>query len=538
MRPTLQILLTLVANAWGADTAPARLPADYAAKVAALEQARQDHPRDAAVLDSLAGSYAMNGRYGKAIEAVEALQALLPGEPAPLLRLARLHAWNRNGRVAIRYYEAYLKLRQDDRAATIELIRQRRYRGNYERAEQLCDRLLAVNAADAEVLTLKAEILHWAGNRTRSARASAESALAAAPESPDARVAYVNALEDLGERQNARHEFDALQDEVSGRGGPPPGATYADAYQLLTEQLGESHKIKLQIPYTVYNDSDAIHDVSGGVRLLAPVHEDHSLELDVNEYTSSAPRGGIFTAGRDRTAVREFSAGGTLLAAPGVSLTLLAGGSALSGDGRVRPTFDLQAAITSVDRWTFTFGTSRAFLKVTPRSMDLSISSYAGTGTARYAIDSRTSISLQADRLWWSDSNHSASGGAVLERVLQKRRNLGLRGGLLTRAEGFTRDTHFAAGFFTPDLYLRHEAFLHARLDLGRGVVWEVRGAGGAQRITQEASYQPSWEITTWVSARLAGTLRLSGNYQRRNYSLLSRDGWYQGFFISLGVQP
>ncbi len=536
MRPMLQILLILAASAWAADT-PVRLPPDFAAKVAALEQARRDHPQDSAVLDSLAGSYAMSGEYGKAIEAAEALHAVQPGEPAPLLRLARLHAWNRNGRAAIRYYEAYLKLRPDDRTATIELIRQRRYRGDYERAEKLCDRLLAVNAADAEVLTLKAEILHWAGNRTRSARASAESALAAAPDSPDAQVAYVNALKDLGERQNARHQFDVLRNELSGRGGPPPGATYADAYQLLTDQLGESHKTEVQIPYTVYNDSDAIHDVSGGVRLVAPVHEDHSLQLDVNEYTSSAPRGGIFTAGRDRTAVREFSAGGTLLAAPGVSLALLAGGSALSGNGSLRPTFDFQAAITPIDRWTFTIGANRTFLKVTPRSMDLGISSYAGSATARYAIDSRTSILLQADRHWWSDANHSASGGAVFERVLRQRRSVGLRGGLLTRAEGFAQDTHFAAGFFTPDLYLRHEAFLHARLDLGRGVVWEARGAGGAQRVTQEASYQPSWEITTWVSARLAGKLRLAGSYQRRNYSLLSRDGWYQGFFISLGVQ-
>jgi hypothetical protein len=30
----------------------------------------------------------------------------------------------------------------------------------------------------------------------------------------------------------------------------------------------------------------------------------------------------------------------------------------------------------------------------------------------------------------------------------------------------------------------------------------------------------------------------LFGNYQRRNYSLLAKDGWYQGFFITLGIQP
>src|SRR5579862_106997 len=119
MRPMLQILLILAASARAADTPP-RLPPDHAAKVAALEQAHRDHPQDTAVLDSLAGSYAMSGEYGKAIEVAEALRALQPGEPAPLLRLARLNAWNRNGRAAIRYYEAYLKLRPGDRTATIE----------------------------------------------------------------------------------------------------------------------------------------------------------------------------------------------------------------------------------------------------------------------------------------------------------------------------------------------------------------------------------------------------------------------------------
>lgn len=66
----------------------------------------------------------------------------------------------------------------------------------------------------------------------------------------------------------------------------------------------------------------------------------------------------------------------------------------------------------------------------------------------------------------------------------------------------------------------------------------KLRGAAGAQQLARGDDYRFSWEISPSVSLRLAGPLDLFAGYQRRNYSLLSRHGWYQGFFITLGVRP
>jgi hypothetical protein len=39
------------------------------------------------------------------------------------------------------------------------------------------------------------------------------------------------------------------------------------------------------------------------------------------------------------------------------------------------------------------------------------------------------------------------------------------------------------------------------------------------------------------VSIPLGRALELSGSYQRRNYSLLTRDGWYQGLQFTIGIK-
>jgi Flp pilus assembly protein TadD len=116
----------------------------------------------------------------RAAEAASCYQRLalrVSTEPAKnsavLLALARNQAWAGRSQDATRSYENYLQTRPDDRAATIELIRLSRYRGDYARAEKLCNRLLETSPADAEVLALKAEVLHWAGHRKITARRSA-----------------------------------------------------------------------------------------------------------------------------------------------------------------------------------------------------------------------------------------------------------------------------------------------------------------------------------------------------------------------------
>src|SRR2546425_648040 len=165
--------------------------------------------RSAGTLEALAGSYAMAGRYDKAITALEKALAVT-GSAEIQLKLAQNQAWSGDTSRAIRTYETYLQARPDDRNATMELIRLRRYRGDYSQAEKLCDRLLATQPDDPEVLALKAEVLHWAGNRRLLARRTAARAAQLAPGYPDAHVVQVYTLRDLGQNRAAAREFDLL----------------------------------------------------------------------------------------------------------------------------------------------------------------------------------------------------------------------------------------------------------------------------------------------------------------------------------------
>ena len=531
------ILLAMWAVAAAAQGNIPWLPPDYAARVAELERAHRANPADVRVLDALAGSYTMGGQYSKAIRVIE--QAL-PAAPASAkadleLRLARNLTWAGQGGRAIRTYESYLKKRPRDRQATIELIRLRRYRGDYSQAEKLANRLLEANPDDAEALALKAEVLHWAGNRKHAARRAADRAARVAADFPDAKVAQVYALRDQGENRRALQELSALREQVARRGGPGAEATYRDAYRLLESEMGHPQRLSNAPVYSVYNDSDGIHNVFWGMRFEAPVRDDHRLRLDLSQHQSSAPAG-IFTDGRTRSYRSEFAAGGTLRAGPAVYFTLLGGGSRRSGQGGLSPIFGFQAAASPVDRWTFDFQAEREFLKVTPRAIDRDVFSYKVAGGAQYAFDSRTSLALHADRRYWSDQNRSIAGEATLRRVVHYYKPFTVDGGALARWEKFDVDTRFRSGFFTPGQYRRHDGFAALHGELGRRMSYEVRGAGGAQRVSRTADYRPDWEATSSVTIRLNQILRLSASYQRRNYSLLSRNGWYQGFYITLGM--
>jgi len=55
--------------------------------------------------------------------------------------------------------------------------------------------------------------------------------------------------------------------------------------------------------------------------------------------------------------------------------------------------------------------------------------------------------------------------------------------------------------------------------------------------VTRLAAYRPDWDITSIVSIPLGRWFQWSASYQRRNYSLLSKDGWYQGLQFSIGIK-
>ena len=267
------------------------------------------------------------------------------------------------------------------------------------------------------------------------------------------------------------------------------------------------------------------------------MRSDHSLLLDLSHNRSSAPLGSIFTAGRESSYAGEFAAGGTFRAAPAVYLTMLGGGSARPGGSGLRPVFEFRLAASPVDRWTFDFSSGREFLKVTPRAIDRDVSSYKVAGGVQYAFDSRTSLAMRADRRYWSDENRSIAGEATFRRILHYYKPFMVDAGALSHWEKFDRDTRFESGFFTPEQYRRHDGFMGLHGELGRRVTYDLRGAVGAQLVARGADYRADWEATASTSIRLSRSLRLSANYQRRNYTLVSRNGWYQGFYISLGMQ-
>jgi tetratricopeptide (TPR) repeat protein len=531
------LLALLLATAWIAAAQTPALPPDFADKLAALEHARDAHPNDLATLDALAGSYAMAADYRKAIAVLEHMRTLSPQDHGIELRLGRNYAWAGDTKRAIKEYRTYLHAAPQDRSATIDLIRLRRYRGDYSQAEKLCDQLLAADPRDAEVLALKAEVLHWAGDRRSLARQTADQAASLAPASPDAKVSQIYASLDQGENRRASREFAALKDQVDGLGGVAEASTYHDAYKLLQDTLDEPVRFSLQPGFSAYNDSDGIHDSFLGWSLEKTIAADHKLLLDAAQYGSSAPQGSIFNERPEETTYLDnFRAGGRFRVGPAAYLTLLGGGSYRRFDSAMRPIFSARLTASPIDRWTFELSTGREFLTVTPRAILQSISSYSMAGSAQFAIDSRTVLSARVEGRSWSDDNQSIVADATLRKILRYSNRLSLDGGLLTHWEAFGHDTESEAGFFTPDRYQRDDAYLGLHGDLRR-VRYEIRSAGGVQQVTRNAAYRPDWDVTSIIAIPLGRALELSGSYQRRNYSLLTRNGWYQGLQFTLGFK-
>jgi Flp pilus assembly protein TadD len=605
LRPVLLAMAILLAAAARLAAQQPDLPADYEARVAALEQQLRANPDDLTLLDALAGSYAMGQRYEKALELVRRM-FLLSSDPAALrfrlvqllawsgrpgealaelrtaprleradavefecqlltaapqpkeaaacyerllagspdssrrpefeLQAARNWSWGGEARRAIAKYEAYFQEHPSNREAALELIRLRRHRGDYERAERLCNLLLAAHPEDAEVLALKAEVLYWAGHKWFQAHRAASQAVRLAPQLPEALVAQVYTQRGLGERRRALQSFAALEREVRQH-GLPAEAVYADAYRLLERDFSHRWSLSQTPAYAVYNDSDAIRNVYSGWQLAVPVAEDHTLRIDAAHYRSAAPENSLFTLGRHASRVNEAQAGGVFLVAPGAHLTLLGGASRRSASQALRGIFDARLEVSPADRWSLEFASSREFLKLTPRAVDRDISSYRLAAGAQYHFNSRTSLAVDAARRYWSDANRSFASEATLKHILYYRRPFMVDAGILNRWERFERDTKFAAGFFTPEHYWRHDSFLGLHGEIGRHVTYEMRGAGGAQKLAKASPYRSNWEFASSASLWFTRQLGLYASYQRRNYSLLARTGWYQGFYFGLTVR-
>ena len=397
--PGLMLAVLMLASA---TLTPAQtvLPPDYVQRLAELERFHQADPGDVDIMDDLAGSYSMGKRYKEAIAIVQEMLALQHDDPALLLRLAMLNSWagqneqalkilaaapvshdpdaiafrcevlsgmqrsaeaavcfdalaksaagdrtrlqtallgrarnqlwSANRTAAAASFEEYLSVNPADTSAALEYIELLQAQGNYAKAEKLCDQVLQRDPHNAQVLARRAEVLFWAGNRGWEGRRNAEQAVSLAPDLATARLAHIATLEALGMNRAASVEVRNL----------PASHASDDMATYLEGRLNETTQVRSESPFSVYNDSDGIHDSMYQTGVTIPILGDHSIGVNAAQYYSSAPTGGIFTDGRNRASVREFTVSGTALVAPGLHLSLATGGSARSGDGALRPTYN------------------------------------------------------------------------------------------------------------------------------------------------------------------------------------------------------
>jgi hypothetical protein len=440
------------------------------------------------------------------------------------LALARNRNWSGDAAGSVHAYEQYLRLVPTDYEATVELIQLLRYRGNYDRAETLCDRLLLKDPSNATVLALRSEILYWAGKRANEARRDAAKAIAIDPESSAARVAHVAALEALGMNHQAWQELHS--DHFT-----------SDMAKLLETRLSGEIRVRSSVPFSEYNDSDGIHNSSYESQIEIPIHGDHAFRASVGERFASAPEASIFREHRTSMSARMAAIGTDLRVRPGVVLSMTAGGWMNRGDS-LRPTYNAELHGSPWDRWTFGLAARRQFLSVTPRAMERNIFSDSLSVAAERKIHSRTTFVAAFDRQWWSDQNHSYKGEARFERNLFYYKRFNWDAGALTAHQAYSRDLTAVSGFFTPDHYARYDGFTAAHGEMGRNVLWEVRGEGGSQKITTSADFRPDWAVVARMTVHVGPALWLHGAYERKNYSLLARNGWYQGFTVGLAVHP
>jgi len=472
------------------------------------------------------------GRAREAAACYEKLLAALPDSAAEdvgarlraTLALARNRQWSGDPAGAVHAYERYLKADPANREATIEFIQVLRYQGDYDRAESLCDRLLRKNPDDAAVLALRAEVLYWAGKRGRKARRDAARAISIDPSLASGRVAYAAALEALGMNHQAWAELHI--DHFT-----------SDMARFLETRVSGQIRVRSAVPFSEYNDSDGIHNAVYESQIQIPIRGDHAFHASIGQYFASAPDGSIFREGRGRTSARAASLGADLLVGPGVRLSLTGGGWLREGDS-IRPTYNAELLGSPWDGWTLRLATSRLYLPVTPRAMDRGILSDGVSIGAERKLDSRTVLGGAFERQWWSDGNRSYKGEAHFSRTVVYKKKFNWDLGSLTAHQAFARDLTAVSGFFTPDHYSRYDAFTDAHGEVGSSATWEIRGEGGTQKITTASDFRPDWAATARVSARIGAALWLYGSYERKNYSLLSRTGWYQGFTVGFAVHP
>lgn len=464
--------------------------------------------------------------------------AAKPGSTAEMaaqLGLARNLSWAGRSGPAIRAYREYSRLAPRDGLAATEFARLLMHTGHYSEAERVISAVISADPDNAVALSVKAELLHWAGHRGHEAASLSAEALALNPELPEAQLAAAYALRDVGDRRGATDIFRELQTHVQAT-GPEKQAAYWGGYEYLRERVPNWGKMQVLLPFTEYNDSDGIHDTSRSALIKLPIGN-NAFSISAQEYRSSANPDSIFSFENPIETVRLVSGGPIIHLSRGLDLEA-SGGVASYRRGFSKGIFSAALTGSPADRWAFSLRAHREVVPVTPRSIAIGLAFTGVDGSAEYFFNSRLSVRLQAGRAFWSDGNKSVTGDFRIQRVLRYSRRLTIDSGPQIRTEAFARYMMPQSGIFTPEFYQCYEGFVGAHGEIGNRVTYEVRSAFGAQRVTGWSDFQMSAEVASSLSVYLTRSLAVSANYTRRNYNVVSGLGAYQGFYVQLGMQP
>ena len=203
----------------------------------------------------------------------------------------------------------------------------------------------------------------------------------------------------------------------------------------------------------------------------------------------------------------------------------------------MRPIFNAHFKASPMDRWTFDFSTSREFLAVTPRAILQSISSYSWRARPNSPSTPGHFCRLARRAATGAMTTRASSREATLRKILRYNNRFSVDAGLL--------DSLGARSTTTPN---PKPASSRPIATSGTMLTWACMATCAAFAMRSVDSVAPSryparpliGPIGTSLRlfrSRSAGGFELSANYQRRNYSLVTRDGWYQGFQFTIGIK-
>jgi tetratricopeptide (TPR) repeat protein len=396
-----------------------------------------------------AQSAALNRHFREAIRILQSALQEHPGETALELELGRVYLATRELSKAKRLFVDILKRTPNHREAQLELARTLAYQQRYERSDDLYGQLLASDPADeAAAIGLTSNLMHE-GRPVEAARI-AEAALRLHPNS----LRLLELKDRMGQGLLGGDEPGppVLGNAVSAAGEYINDSAGNHSWRV-TERLVSG--IKPGLANDLYLDQLFLRSLDD-LRQVAEVYSERIRWRPLERLAFSAGGGAIRFDNGDVRAIYETTLTGQ------VARHLLLG----AGFSRIPIVPDAEAAEhqLTAQGW-------EAFGLWTP---------------------SHWQINVRASRRHYTDGNIGGQQWAeALHRTITTKAVYST--GYRFRHYGFSQDV--AHGYFSPDSYQSHQAYLGAVVRPNRKYRGEINALVGAESIASGADFQAAWEI-------------------------------------------